>query len=507
MSEPRLRAPKEHGAILAVPPVDEVGSILARSPVDPSSTFLDRSLADLRVRARQEVLAHSTQYHHEANETISDATNPRWLVAGHQPELFHPGVWYKNFVLHALAKQHHATSLNLIIDTDAAKPAILHVPAGDHMARMPYDRSTSETPYEERMVEEESTFASLPDRVASVAAHWGFEPMLASFWREAKGTPLLGERFARARRAIERRWGMAQREVPMSRVCQTEAFATFACAIVHQLPRFHAIYNEVVREYRHTRGIKSRSHPVPDLAAAGDWLETPFWAWRRGEARRRRLFVRVRNAAWDLRIGNDAVTTVTPRSVESWQSLEAQGFKVRSRALTTTMFARLFLADMFVHGIGGGIYDALTDRIIERAFGIAPPPFLIVSATLLLPLPRFPESVERKRRLLRLWRDLVYKPDRFVERDVETESLIQAKQEGIARIGGNHRERVERFERIREINARLFERLQLRADELERELDACEAQIKQERVASRRDYAFCLYPESMLRSFFAAVGG
>ena len=55
--------------------------------------------------------------------------------------------------------------------------------------------------------------------------------------------------------------------------------------------------------------------------------------------------------------------------IDAWRSLEAHGFKIRTRALTTTMFARLFLADLFIHGIGGGIYDELTDRIIERYYG------------------------------------------------------------------------------------------------------------------------------------------
>ena len=61
--------------------------------------------------------------------------------------------------------------------------------------------------------------------------------------------------------------------------------------------------------------------------------------------------------------------------------------KVRSRALTNTLFARLFLSDLFIHGIGGGKYDELTDDLIRRFYGIEPPEFLILSATRLLPLP------------------------------------------------------------------------------------------------------------------------
>ncbi len=70
--------------------------------------------------------------------------------------------------------------------------------------------------------------------------------------------------------------------------------------------------------------------------------------------------------------------------------LEAEGFKVRTRALTTTLFARLFLADLFIHGIGGGKYDELTDAIVRRFYGFEPPRYLVLSATRWLPLPSFP---------------------------------------------------------------------------------------------------------------------
>jgi len=53
----------------------------------------------------------------------------------------------------------------------------------------------------------------------------------------------------------------------------------------------------------------------------------------------------------------------------------------------TTLFARLCLAEAFLHGLGGGLYDRLTDDIIRRFFGVEPPGFVILTATCLLPLP------------------------------------------------------------------------------------------------------------------------
>ena len=74
------------------------------------------------------------------------------------------------------------------------------------------------------------------------------------------------------------------------------------------------------------------------------------------------------------------------RAVEQLAELARRGVKIRSRALVTTLWARLVLGDLFIHGIGGGNYDLVTDRIIERFFHRKPPGFMILSATLHLPI-------------------------------------------------------------------------------------------------------------------------
>src|SRR5262249_28021946 len=159
----------------------------------------------------------------------------------------------------------------------------------------------------ERIVLEERLFAHFPDQLAK---DWGFEPILTAFWatvlEQAQRTNLLGERFVSARRQWERRWGCRNLEVPVSRVAQTEVFAWFACHLLTDLPRFHAIHNESVRTYRRAHRIRSTNHPVPDLAQDADWLETPFWAWRAGDARRGRLMSKRSGAKIELRVGEQS---------------------------------------------------------------------------------------------------------------------------------------------------------------------------------------------------------
>jgi len=511
-----LRAPKEHGQVLAVPALDQVGGLLQGNRHLLNSIHLDtvgKSLTELRGLARREVLAASTLYHQEAGAALPIIPSDTWILAGHQPELFHPGVWFKNFTLNRLARTHGAFALNLVVDTDTAKPALLHVPSNDRLARLAYDRSILETPYEARTVQDEPLFADLPSRLEPIARPWNFEPMLPSFWqevmRQAKRTPLLGERFAAARRTVECAWGCAQHEVPMSRVCQTEAFAWFACSILGRLLTFHDAYNQILRDYRREHGIRSRHHPVSDLAVEGDWLEAPFWAWRRGTPRRGKLFVKRTRDAWTLRVGGADGPQLpganSTQTIDAWRELESQGFIIRSRALTTTMFARLFLADLFIHGIGGGIYDELTDRIIESYYAMPAPAFLVLSATLLLPLPQYPNAAGQARMMTRQLRDLTYKAERYLantEHTSEIDQLFRLKQEWIERDGATHQARAERFERIRAVNAQLQPYVHTQYEQVRADLEERHAQMKWHEIATRRDYAFCLYPENMLRTFY-----
>jgi hypothetical protein len=442
-------------------------------------------------------------------------------MAGHQPELFHPGVWVKNFALNGLARAHGAAAVNLVVDNDTAKATALHVPAlaaaqldWPHAVIVPFDHWTGEVPYEERAVRDEAVFAALPEHVAPFLEGWDFVPLLPAFWaevgRQARRTNLLGERLASARRSVERDWGCHNLELPVSCLCRTEPFAWFACHLLCQLPRFHAVHNRCLYEFRRGHGIRSRNHPVPALAAEEDWLEVPFWAWRSGQGRRGRLIARHTETTIELRVGSERWPSLprgrndTPEAmIQVWQSLERQGLKVRSRALTNTLFARLLLADLFIHGIGGGAYDELTDEIVRRFFGCEPPGYLVLSATLLLPLPLFPARPQVCRRLARELRDLHYNPQRHLPAsalaDASVAQRVAQKQAWISRQPASGRERRQRFEALRGLTAQLRPLVAGRVRDLQHQHARCRHEVQANAVLQRRDYAFCLYPEALLR--------
>jgi hypothetical protein len=508
----RLKAPREHGAFLAHPPLDEVGSLLAanRARLAQPVTILGHPLSALRRTAHAETLAAAHRYLADAHEPVPHWTADTWLVAGHQPEFFHPGVWVKNFVLHSLARRHGAVPLNLVVDDDTAKATHFLVPAGHHRAKVRFDCWQSEVPFEERHVLDEAMFASFPERIRPYREHWPFRPWLDEVWAEVRkhaDTPLLGERIVRTRRSLERSIGLVPLEVPLSAVCRTETFAWFGCAVLAELPRFHEAYNGAIDGYRERHDLRSKNHPAPDLGRQGSRWEAPFWAWRVGGQRRHRLFVEFDGSGATLWAGGEALARLDGDArtwPKTWFSLESQGIKIRTRALTTTLYSRLFLADVFLHGIGGGKYDEVTDTLINSFFGLEPPQYMVVTATLHLPLPRHPHAAEELANLHRRERDLWYNPQRHLAADASP--LLAERRVAVAASQATHVDRVDRFHRLQRINEQLrplvdgelvaarsrIERLQMEADD--------------DRIAAGRDYPFPLYPEVTLRDFFETIG-
>lgn len=514
---PPLRAPVREGAILAFPPLEKVGELLAENQdrfSRISSELLGRPWFDLRQQARQQLLRAAQIY---SEQEGAHASSEPLILAGHQPELFHPGVWIKNFALAALARSCNGVALNLLIDNDTVKSTSIPVPRRrepfPELHQVAFDRWEGEIPWEERSIHDWGTFERFGDEATSFLREWGIEPLLPPFWSEVRRQAQtragrLGESFAAARRELERSWGCANLELPWSRVCQGEVFAWVVASLLAELPRFLACYNGVVREHRVQHRIRSRHHPVPDLAIQGDWLEAPVWVWSVPRPRRARLFVRARPRGMELRWGEEPVLQMPSpvqqpgRFVEAWRELETRGIKLRSRALLTTLFARWFLGDLFVHGIGGAKYDELTDAMVRRFWNLDPPKFLVLSATSRLPLPHYSATVQDRQRLLHRLRELHYNPQRHLPREpsAEVQELVREKEHWVVQQPQTREGRRERFRAIRRLSQQLRPEAQTLLEQTQAELVAVEAQLRANTLLQRRDFAFCLYPEKSIRT-------
>jgi len=186
--------------------------------------------------------------------------------------------------------------------------------------------------------------------------------------------------------------------------------------------------------------------------------------------------------------------------------LTKRAIKLRTRAAITTMFARLFLGDVFLHGVGGAKYDALTGQLIRRFFGFEPPEFMVASATLRLPIARRRVTEDDQRRVHRLLRELKFHPEQHVsqpdrggpEDQGEVDRWIEQKRRWIA-TGRTSENARARHAGITSANAALAMRVADKRRQLLTEQRAIAASLRNETIFSSREYAFCLHSEQSLR--------
>lgn len=534
MKTHRLRAPSTDGGLLATPSLDEIGPLLDANIQRPSSwdyDFQGRPLAAVRDLTRRELTAAARRFLSSQGVSPSgpgsaaalDPSAPL-IVTGHQPELFHPGVWVKNFAAAAMANQRGGVALNLIVDDDIPKSSSIRVPRVENgrttFRRIEFDRWEGEAPYEELPVHDEALFASFGERVEKSLQGLIADPLIRDFWPQVahyRETEVpLGLRMALGRRRLEASWGVSNLEIPLSRVCQTEGFYWFACHLLAHLPRYLRIHNEALNEYRALYGIRSKNHPVTALARQGDWLEAPFWIWRAGGSRRRPLFVRQDKRAILLRIADEdepfwelplAEDREASPAVERLKELEATPIRVRTRALTTTMFLRMLFGDLFIHGIGGAKYDELGDEITRRFMDFDPPGFLTMSMTAWLGLAVHSTSQSALTSIDQEIRSLIYNPDRHLVEPMDNgqRELVERKAAVVAREPEIARERLGRFREIRAINDALFPFVEGRIEELRRRRQKVAAQLAANRVARNREFSLVLHSRERLLELMGGV--
>jgi hypothetical protein len=514
----RYRAPAADGGLLADPPLDHLGDQLALNArrLDSSPVRIAGvPLAEFRRIAVEEVLVAAGRYMAEGGEPTPPPA-PRLLVAGHQPDFFHPGVWVKKFVLHGLAVRHGLAPLNLVVDNDVIKSAAVRVPVvadepgGVRAVPVAFDRPAGDRPHEEYRVSDRTLFHTFPERLREYTRSWGFEPLAHEVWPmmgvELDRGATLGTAASRVRRSLERRWGVTNFELPVSRMAETRAFAGFVFTVLAGASRFRSAYNAAVADYRKRNHVRSRNHPAPELEATATSVEAPFWVWRTGFPRRQRLFVRTTESGLVLEAGEEVIGLL-PRTPDgfaaAWDRVLAQGSKVRPRALSLTLFARLCLGDGFIHGIGGGTYDEVTDDIVRRFFAMEPPGYAVVSATLRLPIRRFPTTAGELHAAERRVRDLEWNPQRFAETQSRFPELVARKAALIREKPAAGVDRRRWFRQLQQLTRDMRPAVAGRLTEAEAAVGRTRHVLAANAILASREYAWPLFPEAMLRDYFA----
>jgi hypothetical protein len=515
----RLRAPSEDGESLCDPPLADEAALLDQNLALRQQADLDlggRRLSELQAEARRYLLDRARAYTAEYRDVAADDLGiaAPMILVGHQPDLVHPGVWFKNFVLSSLAQRTASHAVNLLIDNDAVRTTSIRVPAGS--LRDPVttfvalDDTSAPVPFEERGVLNPSVFESFGKRVTDWVKPLIPRPLIGEFWPQAMEASRrhgnLGRALAEARHILEGHWGLTSLELPLSQVCDSWPFRWFAACLFHDAGRLREIHNRALAEYRRVNRVRSHTHPVPDLTRHDDWMEVPFWLWTRDSPQRRPVFVRReatgvmltdrRGLRIPLTWGADEDVARCVDQLDTWHE---QGVRLRPRAVVTTMFARLVLSDIFIHGIGGAKYDQLTDAMVRRFFGVEPPGYLVATATVKLPLPRHSVEEVDIARIDRMLRELRYHPELHVDSDAVARHLVAEKRHWVAQQVSREQSRA-RHVAIERVNHALHALLHDRRTQLIGERNELRSLRQKQSILDSREYPFCLFPAETLRT-------
>ncbi len=515
MARAKTTTPSGHGEVVTRPDYSDWASVAhAASAAAASWTFeiAGTHVGELRALARQEAIARARVFSARVGAPIAPVDDEPALLAvtGHQPEFYHPGVWIKDFLLQRFAEETGAAALDLVVDSDGFEALEIHSPClkpDVHVCRAYLAIGTTDGCYGCTPVPPAD---AIEEFCAGGAAHLATLPApalghhFARFCDELRGAAgdarNAAELVTFARRRYEASAGTDYLELPVSSMAGSEAFAAFATHLALDAAAFADAYNAALAAYRERTGTRSAAQPFPDLQRDGELVELPLWLL---DGHRRTVWARG-GATPALVVDGETVCELSTDAGRARALLLASGVSLAPKALSLTLFTRLLVADLFIHGIGGGRYDQVTDDVFRRYLGVEPPPFAVASMTMYLPLGARVVRDEEVEALSMGLNRLRHNPDQMLD-EVEFESgeehtravaLAQEKGALVAAIAAPEADKKALGLRIREVNAELAQLMAPIEADMRQELDQLQQLREASEILTDRTYPFCFWDPS-----------
>jgi hypothetical protein len=277
------------------------------------------------------------------------------ICAAHQPYFFHPGISLKFILLESLPKGRKEA---IFLDTDIVKIEA-KIPVSFNAFKIISLVDTNSVLYNYPTPEKDKLYAFFNDlednlkradvdvQNLALANFLRFKDIFFKNSNHNFFKEVLVESF---RQFYEFR----ENFYFLSELIQGRDFQEFFLRIYQENARFQETFNAVLDDYRREFRFRYKNYPFPKLQND----ELPFWIVKGGQR--------------------------MPCFKKDIELSEISTLKIFPRAITLTIFLRLFQTDLFIHGIGGANYEWVQDRMIERFFGQQPPLYIVTSGTFLI---------------------------------------------------------------------------------------------------------------------------
>lgn len=404
----------------------------------------------------------------------------RVVMSGHQAEVWHAGILTKVLAARQAAQRLGAASAWVVVDQDANEPGVLRyptrTPAGELAAAQwrlsPTSAEATDIPVAARpaftAAELEPRWPGGPGATGPVACGLG---AIRDALLDAAGEGTLAGQFIRATRSLLKAGGAPVGDVDhwfcATAIAGTDLFKEVVARMAADPAACTAAYNAAAAR-----------HPGSGIAPLNEARgELPLWRVRPGMARAR-------------------VTAATLAATPAEE--------LAPRGLTMTALLRRAGCDLFIHGLGGGRYDVVTEEWVRSWLGWELAPAVVATGTLLARLedhpPPSPEELARAR-----WR---LHHARHTPASLGDDWAQRRKEELVAEIRGSRTRGGDTsgtFHALQDLLSRV--RLE-HAEVLTRlagEVRSLEQRSRQSRVALDRTWPFPLHDAGALAGLASAV--
>jgi hypothetical protein len=494
----RLQTPVNDGEVLIEPAASEWSNLL-----EANRKRSDRDAVELAGVSVGE-LRHSIR----SNGCGGPGRDPL-IMTGHQPEFVHPGVWAKHVVVRAITERHGLYGCDLVVDNHAPNSALLMIPSSDaegYVSTVAVETSeaVSGSAYEGRAALPPTHIERIRQQAEEALATGDItNPLIArycsGFAADESPTDFVDQHLA-GRAAID-----TELEVDLQEIRVSRSFGGhFVADLLLHAGRFAEAYNHALADYRQRHRVRGTNRPIPDLQQTDDRTEAALWLYLPQQPRQR-MWVRQEGDTIEIFAGQKRAGTLKADDLKRDPNTALASllpWLCRPRALTLTLWARLLLCDLFVHGIGGAKYDRITDAILRSYYGCEPPAYACVSATLRLPLPRFDVTRDGVLSARQRRRDFRFNPQRYLSEPpaelIERRARLIRRSDELRERQASQMERRQTFQAIRRINAELCATGPQVASRFEQDVELLSRQLESNRIAESREYFYAFQPRERL---------
>ena len=298
------------------------------------------------------------------------------IASGHQTVLYHPGIWVKNIFLNYLTKKGVKTVF-CEHDVDGTDRIFFYYPDKNFKIKREFiyynpSRIALEYIESKEIIKNEDSIKRalerLPEGEIKERAHLFFN----IFLKNLKRSPFYAESFVSARREFEKE--TLYESILLSELLTSSGFIKFFTFFFINAEKVFECYNTAILEYREKYNIKNKTEPAPLLEKNGDLIELPFFLNLRERHRVYKKRDKLICEKFEIRLGNE-------KEEIFYNSLT---LPLRPRSLILSMYQKIFVCDLFYHGVSGKNYDEATSLFIKKFLNIEPPESGVISLTLYL---------------------------------------------------------------------------------------------------------------------------